>query len=91
MGACKALPMPWLVLVGYTATCDHLIAFDAASGIFFFIALGTINFLFPRNEALGSNGSLAHTTAEAFLVPLSGLVFHLLSTGSEDLAASIAT
>lgn len=56
----------------------YLVTFDATSSEFFLIASGTIDFLFPRDEAFGTNWCLANTTAEAWLMPLSCFVFHLL-------------
>lgn len=86
----EALSVPWLILVGYATTGDCLVTFDTASSVFFFVTLGTIDFLLPWNEALCSNGCLAHHATEAFLVPLPSLVFHLLGSSPEDLSTTIA-
>lgn len=56
----------------------YLVALDTASSKFFFVAGGAVDFLLPGDEALGANWRLADATAEAWLVPLSRLVFHLL-------------
>jgi hypothetical protein len=56
----------------------HLVAFDTASSKLFLIAGGTVDFLLTRDEALGAYGSFAYTATEAFLMPLTCLVLHLL-------------
>lgn len=90
MAASETISVPWFVLVCYAAAGDNLIALDTTSSKFILVATGTVNFLFSRNEALCTNGVLANDAAKTFLVPLSSLVFHLLGTSAEDLAASIA-
>lgn len=57
----------------------HLVALNTPGGEFVLITSGTVNLLFARDKALRANGILANHTAEALLVPLSGLIFHLLS------------
>lgn len=91
MGAHETLPMPWLVLVCHTSTCDDLGALDTSSGEFLFIAAGAKDLLFARDKALRANRGLANYAAEAFLVPLSSFVFHLLCPGSEDFSATVAS
>jgi len=61
-------------------TSSYLGAFNAASGKFLFVASGTVNVLFARDERLCANGRLADAAAEAFLVPLPTLVLHLLGS-----------
>lgn len=61
-----------------------LVALNAAGCVFLFVTLGAVNLLLPGDEALCSYGSLAHAAAEAFLVPLPGLVFHLLRSCKEQ-------
>lgn len=56
----------------------HLVTLNTPGGELILVTSGTVNLLFARNKALGTNRILAHHTAEALLVPLSGLVFHLL-------------
>lgn len=90
VGAREAFAVPRLVLVGHAATRDNLVALDAAGCEFLLVAGGAVDLLFTRDEALGSYGCLAHTAAEALLVPLACLVLHLLCAGSEDLAAAVA-
>lgn len=58
----------------------YLVAFDTTSGEFLLIAIGTVDFLFSGDKALGSNGGFTHYTGETFLVPLSGFVFHFLGS-----------
>ncbi|KAF1012333.1 MAG: hypothetical protein GAK29_04868 [Acinetobacter bereziniae] len=58
----------------------YLVTFDTTSSKLFFITLGTIDFLFTRNEALSTDGYLANTAAKAFFMPLSGFVFHFFSS-----------
>lgn len=82
--------MPGFVLVGYSATGDDLVAFDTTSGEFLLIAIGTVDFLFSGDKALGSNGGFTHYTGETFLVPLSGFVFHFLGSSFENFTAAIA-
>lgn len=91
VSAGEALTMPWLVLVSHTTLGDDLVALDAASGKLLLVAAGAIDFLFAWDETLGSDRSLADAAAEALLVPLTGLVLHLLGTSTEDFTASIAT
>lgn len=82
--------MPWLVLVCHTARGDDLGALNTAGGELLFVAASAVDLLFPGDETLSPDGSLAHHAAETFLVPLAGLVFHLLVTCSEDLSAPVA-
>jgi hypothetical protein len=56
----------------------HLVAFDTASSKLFLIAGGAVDFLLARDEALGAYGSFADAATEAFLMPLTCLVLHLL-------------
>lgn len=58
----------------------YLVALDASGGELVLVARGAINLLLPRNEALRTDRILADHAAEALLVPLSGLVLHLLRT-----------
>jgi len=90
VGAGEALPVPGLVLVGYTAGGDNLVALDAAGSKLLLVAGGAVDLLLARDEALGADCGLANDAAEALLMPLPGLVLHLLRAGTEDLAAAIA-
>lgn len=83
--------MPWLVLICHAAAGDDLVALNTPGGKLVLVTSGTINLLLARDEALRADRILADHAAKALLVPLSGLVFHLLSASTEDLAASITT
>lgn len=58
----------------------YLVAFNTSCGEFLFVASCAENFLFSRDKTFRSNRRFADDTAEAFLVPLSGFVFHLFRT-----------
>jgi len=90
VGAGEALAMPGLVLVRHAARRDDLITLDAAGGELLLVAGGAVDLLLARDEALGADGRLANHATEALLVPLPGLVLHLLITCPEDLAAAVA-
>lgn len=90
VGASEALSVPWVVLVGHTPGGDDLATLDASRGKLLLVAGGAVDLLVPGDEALGADGSLAHATAEALLVPLTGLVLHLLVACPEDLPTSVA-
>ncbi|KAJ4436784.1 hypothetical protein ANN_16916 [Periplaneta americana] len=66
----------------------HLVALDAAGCELLLVAGGAVDLLFTRDEALGSYGCLAHTAAEALLVPLACLVLHLLCACNSKTKAS---
>lgn len=91
MCAGETLTMPWFVLVGYATAGDDLVTLDTPSCKLVFITLSAKDFLFTGDEALSSNWDFAYATAETFLVPLSGLIFHFLSPSSEDFMAPIAS
>lgn len=86
----EALAVPWLVLVRHAALCDYLVTLDAAGGELVLVAAGAVDLLLARDEALRADRVLADNAAEALLVPLPGLVLHLLGSSTEHLAASIA-
>ena len=70
----------FLNLFQYTQVkTTHLIALDAAGSEFVFVATSAVDLLLAWDEALGTDWGLANYAAEALLVPLSRLVFHLLS------------
>lgn len=58
----------------------HLFALDAAGRVLLLVAAGTVDLLLARDERLGADGRFADAAAEALLVPLSGLVLHLLGS-----------
>lgn len=91
MCAGEALTMPWFVLVCHTTGSDDLVALNAASGKFLFIAASTVDVIVARDERLGANRRLADTAAETLLMPLATLVLHLFGACSEDLSTSITT
>lgn len=91
VGAREALTVPRFVLVGHAAARDDLLALDATGRVLLLVAAGAVDFLLARDERLGANGRFADAAAEALLVPLSGLVLHLLGSGAEDLAAAVAS
>jgi len=82
--------MPRLVLVGHAARGDDLVALDAAGGELLLVAASAVDLLLARDEGLGADGCPADTAAETLLVPLPGLVLHLLVAGPEDLGAAVA-
>lgn len=90
MGAGETVTVPRFVLVSYATSLNCLIAFNATSGEFFFIATGAVDILFTRDKALGTNWRFACTTFETLFMPLPVLVFHFLGSGMEDVSASIA-
>lgn len=83
--------MPRFVLIRYAATGDNLVALNASGGELVLVARSAIDLLLARNEALRTDRVLADHATETLLVPLPGLVLHLLGTSTEDFAASIAT
>ena len=59
----------------YTA---HLTALNALCCELLLVALGAVDVVLLRDEALGPDGVLAGAAHKALLVPLPGLVLHLL-------------
>ena len=57
-----------------------LAALDALGGELVLVALGAVDVVLLRDEALGPDGVLAGAADEALLVPLTSLVLHLLHT-----------
>ena len=70
----------------YTA---HLTALNALCCELLLVALGAVDVVLLRDEALGPDGVLAGAAHEALLVPLAGLVLHLLHPGPEHLPARV--
>lgn len=58
----------------------HLVALNTPGGELVLVTCGAVNLLLARDEALRADRILADHAAETLLVPLSGLIFHLLST-----------
>ena len=80
MGAGEAFPVPGVVAVGHSSLGDHLAALDALRRELFLVALGAVDVVLLRDEALGADGVLAGAADEALLVTLTSLVLHLLHT-----------
>lgn len=59
---------------------EYLVALDTPRGKLILVASSAVDLLLARDEALRSDRILADHAAETLLVPLSGLVLHLLST-----------
>lgn len=91
VGAREALSVPGFVLVCHAPGSDDLATLDTTCSKLLLIASSAVYLQVPGDEALGTNGSLAHTTAETLLVPLSSLVLHLLVTCPEDLSTTVAS
>jgi len=85
----EALPVPGVVPVGHSALGDHLAALNALGGELFLITLGTVDVVLLGDEGLGADGVLAGAADEALLVPLTGLVLHLLHTSLEHVSTSV--
>ena len=62
----------------YTAHSAHLTALNALCCELLLVALGAVDVVLLGDEALGADGVLAGAAHEALLVPLPGLVLHLL-------------
>lgn len=58
----------------------YLLALDATGCVLFFVASGAVDLLLTGDEGFGTDGGFADAAAEALLVPLSGLVFHLFGS-----------
>lgn len=80
VGAGETLAVPRFVLVGHTAAGDDLLALDATGCVLFFVASGAVDLLLTGDKGFGTDGGFADAAAEALLVPLSGLVFHLFGS-----------
>merc|ERR1711944_314587 len=90
MGAGEAFPVPGIVPVRHSSLGDHLAAFDALCCELLLVALGAVDVVLLGDEALGADGVLAGAAHKTLLMPLSGLVLHLLHPGLENISASIA-
>jgi len=89
MSTSEALPVPGIISVGDSTLGYHLAALNAFCSELFFVALRAVNIVLLGNEAFGPNRILASAAYEAFFVPLSGLVLHLLHSGLEHVSTSI--
>jgi len=90
MGAGEAFPVPRIIPVRHSSLGDHLAAFDAFCCEFLLVALGAVDVMLLGDETLGADGVLAGAAHETLLVPLTGLVLHLLHAGLENITAAIA-
>lgn len=90
VAACETFPVPWFIFVRYATASNYLVTFDTASRELFLVASGAVHFLIPGYKTLCADGRFAYNTAETFLVPLSGLVFHFFRSCTEYISASIA-
>lgn len=90
MSAGEALPVPGIVPVGHSTLGDHLAALDALGSELLLVALGAVDVVLLGDEALGADGVLAGAADEALLVPLAGLVLHLLHARLEHISTAIA-
>ena len=68
----------------------YFVAFYALCSELVLVASSAVDIILLGNEGLGSNGVLANTADEALLVPLPGLVLHLLHPRLEDIVADDA-
>jgi len=85
----EALPMPGVITVGNPSLGYDLAALDALGGKFLLIALGTVDIVLLGDEGLGAYGVFTCAAHEALLVPLSGLVLHLLHSCFENISAPV--
>ena len=67
----------------------HLNTLDTLGCELVLVAGGAVDVVLLRDEALGPDGVCAHAAHEALLVPLPGLVLHLLHAGPEHLPARV--
>jgi len=89
VGAGEAFPVPGVVAVSHSSLGDHLAALDALRRELLLVALGAVDVVLLRDEALGADGVLAGAADEALLVPLTGLVLHLLHTSLEHVSTPV--
>ena len=69
----------------------YLAAFDAFGRKLFLITFSTVNIVLLGDKTLGANRILASATHEALLMPLPGLVLHLLHSRLENISTSITS
>jgi len=87
----EALPVPGVVTVGHPSLGDHLTTLDTLSGKLLLIALGAIYVVLLGYEGLGTDGVLAGAAHEALLVPLPGLVLHLLHSCFKHISTAVTS
>lgn len=76
---------------GSADTCDRFTACGATLREQFPKAVGAVDVVFLRDETFGSDWIFAGAANEAFLVPLTSLVLHLLHTSLEDVSTSVTS
>jgi len=91
VSAGEALPVPGVITIGHPTLGDHLAAFDTLGSKLLLITLGTVDVMLLRYEALGAYRVLAGAADETLLVPLPGLILHLLHTSFEDISTPITS
>jgi len=89
--ASEAVTMERMRLIGNASLVDDTITFQTALGKLILVAGNTHIFSIPWDETLVSNSLLAHSTTEAFLMPLLATEFKLLHSSAEDSTTAIAT
>ena len=67
----------------------HLVTLDTLGGKLVLIAGRAVDFIFLRDEGLGADGVVTDTADKALLVPLPGLVLHLLHAGLEHVSTAV--
>jgi len=87
----EALSVPGIIPVGHTSLGDHLSALDTLGGELVLVTLCAVDVVFLGDEGLCANRILASAADKTLLVPLSGLILHLLHTSSENIATTIAS
>jgi len=76
--------------VGDASTGDYFIALYALCSELVLVAPSAIDVVFLGDEGFGADGVLADTADETLLVPLTGLVLHLLHPRLEHVVADHA-
>lgn len=89
VGAGKTFSVPGIIPVGHTSLGNHLRALDALGSKLIFITFCTIDIMLLGDKGLSSNRTLTGAADKTLLMPLSGLVLHLLHTCPEYIRTSI--
>merc|ERR1711893_536361 len=79
-----------IAAISDASTGDYFDALNALCSKLVLVAPSAVDVIFLGNEGLGSNGVLAHAANKTLLVPLSGLVLHLLHPRLEHVVADHA-
>ena len=67
----------------------YLVTLNTLGGELVLVAGGAVDVVLLGDEALGPDGVVAHAAHEALLMPLPGLVLHLLHPSPEHLPARV--